>query len=66
LQGLNSGNKTVFHFDTGLPYKVERAATHIAQKAVELDIVPGRSPITVAAAAIYMASQVRIQHMYPK
>ena len=37
---------------------VQRAATHIAKKAVEMDIVPGRSPISVAAAAIYMASQV--------
>ena len=37
---------------------VQRAATHIARRAVELDIVPGRSPISVAAAAIYMASQV--------
>jgi transcription initiation factor TFIIB len=36
----------------------QRAATQIARKAVELDIVPGRSPISVAAAAIYMASQV--------
>lgn len=36
---------------------VQRAATHIARKAVEMDIVPGRSPISVAAAAIYMASQ---------
>lgn len=37
---------------------VQRAATHIARKAVDMDIVPGRSPISVAAAAIYMASQV--------
>lgn len=36
---------------------VQRAATNIARKAVEMDIVPGRSPISVAAAAIYMASQ---------
>ncbi|GLH13710.1 Transcription initiation factor IIB [Gryllus bimaculatus] len=42
---------------SGLPNMVQRAATHIARKAVELDIVPGRSPISVAAAAIYMASQ---------
>lgn len=35
---------------------VQRAASHIGRKAVELDIVPGRSPISVAAAAIYMAS----------
>ncbi|XP_075151693.1 transcription factor IIB isoform X2 [Haematobia irritans] len=40
-----------------LPNMVQRAATHIAKKAVEMDIVPGRSPISVAAAAIYMASQ---------
>lgn len=37
---------------------VQRAATHIARKAVEMDIVAGKSPISVAAAAIYMASQV--------
>jgi len=37
---------------------VVQAATHIAKKAVELDVVPGRSLISVAAVAIYMASQV--------
>ena len=36
---------------------VQKAATCIAKRAVDLDIVPGRSPISVAAAAIYMASQ---------
>lgn len=42
-----------------LPNSVQRAATYIARRAAkELDIVPGRSPISVAAAAIYMASQV--------
>ena len=46
-----------FCSNLGLPPSVQRAATHIARKAVELDIVPGRSPISVAAAAIYMASQ---------
>ena len=40
-----------------LPRNVQKAATIIAKKAVDLDIVPGRSPISVAAAAIYMASQ---------
>ena len=40
-----------------LPRYVQRAATTIAKKAVDVDIVPGRSPISVAAAAIYMASQ---------
>lgn len=41
----------------GLARDVHRAATCIAKKATDLDIVPGRSPISVAAAAIYMASQ---------
>ncbi|XP_066923769.1 transcription initiation factor IIB-like [Clytia hemisphaerica] len=36
---------------------VIRASKHIAKKAVDLDLVPGRSPISVAAAAIYLASQ---------
>lgn len=48
-----------FCSNLGLPNMVQRAATHIARKAVELDIVPGRSPISVTAAAIYMASQVK-------
>lgn len=47
-----------FCSNLGLPNSVQRAATHIARKAGELDIVSGRSPISVAAAAIYMASQV--------
>lgn len=42
----------------GMSIAVQRAATHIARKAVEMDIVAGKSPISVAAAAIYMASQV--------
>ncbi|XP_057366869.1 transcription initiation factor IIB-like [Daphnia carinata] len=45
-----------FCSNLGLPSMVQRAASHIGRKAVELDIVPGRSPISVAAAAIYMAS----------
>ena len=48
-----------FCANLGLPTKVQKAATHIATTAVDIDIVPGRSPISVAAAAIYMASQVR-------
>jgi len=46
-----------FCSNLGLPNSVQRCATHIASKAVGLDIVAGRSPISVAAAAIYMASQ---------
>lgn len=40
-----------------LSSSVQRAATHIARKAMDLDLVAGRSPISVAAAAIYLASQ---------
>uniref|UniRef100_A0A6A7FUW9 Transcription initiation factor IIB n=2 Tax=Hirondellea gigas TaxID=1518452 RepID=A0A6A7FUW9_9CRUS len=46
-----------FCANLNLPNTVMKAATCIAKKAVETDIVPGRSPISVAAAAIYMASQ---------
>ena len=40
----------------GLPAIVQRAALNIGSKAEELDIVPGCSAVSVAAAAIYMAS----------
>lgn len=42
----------------GLSRDIQKAATHVAKAAVDLDLVSGRSPISVAAAAIYMASQV--------
>jgi len=48
-----------------LPNSVQKAATSIARAAVDLDIVPGRSPISVAAAAIYMASQAS-EHKRPQ
>ncbi|XP_044007216.1 transcription initiation factor IIB-like [Aphidius gifuensis] len=41
----------------GLKNMIQRAATHIAKKACDIDIVSGRSPISIAAAATYMASQ---------
>ena len=40
-----------------LPQEVQKAATHIAKRADDLDLVQDRSPMSVAAAAIYMASQ---------
>lgn len=46
-----------FCSNLGLNSTIQRAATYIAKKAVELDLVPGRSPVSVAAAAIYLASQ---------
>ncbi|KAK2155436.1 hypothetical protein LSH36_240g00019 [Paralvinella palmiformis] len=46
-----------FCSNLGLHQSVQKAATFIAKKAVDLDLVSGRSPISVAAAAIYMASQ---------
>merc|ERR1719187_2913497 len=46
-----------FCSNLALPNSLQKAAMHIARRAVELDLVPSRSPISVAAAAIYMASQ---------
>ena len=40
--------------------ELQTAAAHIAKKSVDLDLVGGRSPLSLAAAAIYMASQVQI------
>jgi len=40
-----------------LSRQIQKAATTIASRAVDMDIVPGRSPISVAAAAMYLASQ---------
>ena len=48
---------TRFCGNLGLSRDIQRAATAIAKRAVDKDLVPGRSPISVAAAAIYMASQ---------
>ncbi|KRX62835.1 Transcription initiation factor IIB [Trichinella britovi] len=44
-----------------LPQYVQTAATHIARAAVENDLVSGRSPVSIAAAAIYMASQASLE-----
>ncbi|XP_064395370.1 transcription initiation factor IIB-like [Halichondria panicea] len=44
-----------------LPMPVQKAASHIAEKAVSLDLAPGRVYLSVAAAAIYMASQASAQ-----
>lgn len=41
-----------------LSIEVQRIATHIATEAKELSITDGRNPTSIAAAAIYMASQV--------
>ncbi|XP_052222952.1 transcription initiation factor IIB-like isoform X2 [Dreissena polymorpha] len=46
-----------FCSNLALSQKIQKAATYIATKAVDLYLVPGRSPVSVAAAAIYMASQ---------
>lgn len=46
-----------FCSNLSLSSKIQKAATHIARKAVDMYLVPGRSPVSVAAAAIYMASQ---------
>ncbi|XP_064649387.1 transcription initiation factor IIB-like [Lineus longissimus] len=55
-----------FCSNLNLPQSVQKAATHIARKAMDLDLVSGRSPISVAAAAIYMASQASEHKKAPK
>ena len=41
----------------GLTREIQRAATSIAKKANDLELAEGRSPVSVAAASIYMATQ---------
>lgn len=45
-----------------LPPPLQTLATQIARKAVDMDLTAGRSPISIAAAAIYMASQASETH----
>lgn len=47
-----------FCSNLGLPDEVRRTATNIARIAREKSITDGRNPTSIAAAAIYMASQV--------
>lgn len=46
-----------FCSNLGLPIETQRLATHIAAVAKEKSITDGRNPTSIAAAAIYMASQ---------
>jgi len=41
----------------GLTREIQRAATSIAKQASDLELTEGRSPVSVSAASIYMASQ---------
>uniref|UniRef100_A0A182NLK1 Transcription initiation factor IIB n=1 Tax=Anopheles dirus TaxID=7168 RepID=A0A182NLK1_9DIPT len=54
-----------FCANLNMPMSLQKAATHIAQSAVEMDLVAGRSPISIAAAAIYMASQTSANVLTP-
>jgi hypothetical protein len=40
-------------FYLGLPIGVEKTASHIGRRAVALDIIPGRSPVSVAPSGTY-------------
>ncbi|ODM89542.1 Transcription initiation factor IIB [Orchesella cincta] len=53
-------------FSLGLSNTVRNAATAVAKAAEDLEIVTGRSPLSVAAAAIYMVSQVSKFKRSPK
>uniref|UniRef100_A0AC34GX72 Transcription initiation factor IIB n=1 Tax=Panagrolaimus sp. ES5 TaxID=591445 RepID=A0AC34GX72_9BILA len=54
-----NGSEFVSRFcgNLNLHISIQTAATRIAQKSEELNLVTGRSPVSLAAAAIYMASQ---------
>jgi transcription initiation factor TFIIB len=52
--------------ELGLSNDILVASKTIFQKSVELDLVPGRSPISVIAAAIYLASQTCCHKKTPK
>ena len=45
----------------GLEDPIEKLAKHIVARTRELDLTPGRSPISVAGAAIYLASGLKLR-----
>ena len=47
---------TRFCANLGLNIAVQQLANTVASRAVDLNLVSGRSPVSVAAAAIYMAA----------
>lgn len=55
-----------FCSNLNLPIEVQRIATHIATVARERSLTDGRNPTSVAAAAIYMASQASDEKRSPR
>ena len=47
-----------FCSNLNLTNMLAKVALHVAKTATDMDIAPGRSPISIAAAAIYVATQV--------
>ena len=45
----------------GLEASTEKLAKHIVARTKELDLAPGRSPISIAGAAIYLASGLKLR-----
>jgi len=45
----------------GLEAPIEKLAKHIVARTKELDLAPGRSPISIAGAAIYLASGLKMR-----
>ena len=45
----------------GLEAPIEKLAKHIVARTKELDLAPGRSPISIAGAAIYLASGLKLR-----
>lgn len=47
-----------------LPFQTQRAAIHVAEKATDDRRVAGRSPISVAAAALYLVCQASVTELH--
>ncbi|GAM27124.1 hypothetical protein SAMD00019534_102990 [Acytostelium subglobosum LB1] len=59
LQAISTEDfMTRFCVNLQLPKEIKQAAEHVSRTATELGIVAGKNPISVAAASIYMVSQL--------
>eukprot|EP00164_Ancoracysta_twista_P019990 GFYU01035469.1.p1 GENE.GFYU01035469.1~~GFYU01035469.1.p1 ORF type:complete len:365 (+),score=71.78 GFYU01035469.1:68-1162(+) len=59
LSTINTSDFMIrFCSNLGLPTDILNASTAVAEKAVQMGIVAGKSPISVAAASIYLVSQL--------
>eukprot|EP00696_Hemimastix_kukwesjijk_P013113 gnl/Hemi2/26456_TR8882_c0_g1_i1.p1 gnl/Hemi2/26456_TR8882_c0_g1~~gnl/Hemi2/26456_TR8882_c0_g1_i1.p1 ORF type:complete len:327 (+),score=112.72 gnl/Hemi2/26456_TR8882_c0_g1_i1:112-1092(+) len=59
LETINSGDFMIrFCSNLDLPVPIQRAAQHVSKMALEMGVVAGKSPISVAAASIFLVCQM--------